>query len=108
MLKSPETLNDKRLEHEIEILGDLSKYVPKYIAESYGDRFSDKTLGVRKLEKAAQVISDIIAKLDLVNILTEDEMFKEIVLGTIKKYQIQRRKVINLKRVWSGERRYKK
>ena len=107
-LKLPEDVDNKRLEHEIEILGDLSKYVPKYIAESYGDRFSDKTLGIRKLEKAAQIISDIIAKLDLVNILTEDEAFKEIVLGIIKKYQIQRRKVINLKRVWSGERRHKK
>ena len=99
--------DNKQLETELDILRELSKYAPKYIAESYGDRYSDRKLGISKLEKAAQIISDIIAKLDLINILAGDREFKDAILKIIRNYQIQRRKVINLKRVWSGERRAK-
>jgi len=103
-LRLPESIGDKRLEDELNVLMDLSKDVPKYIAESYGDRYTDKTIGINKLEKSAQIISDIIAKLDLINILVDDAEFKDTVLKIIRDYQIQRRKTINLKRVWSGER----
>ena len=103
-LNPPEGAN-KSLNSELVILRDLSKYVPKYIAESYGDRYSDRALGISKLEKAAQVISDVITKLDLINMLTGDVNFKDIVLKLLSNYQIQRREVINLKRVWSGERK---
>lgn len=95
--------DNKQLQTELDILRELSKYVPKYIAESFGDRYSSRALGIQKLEKAAQIISDVIAKLDLINILAGDKDFKDIVLKIIRNYQIQRRKVINLKRVWSGE-----
>lgn len=103
-LQAPEGANSKKLEAELNILRELSKYVPKYIAESYGDRYSNRALGIGKLEKAAQIISDVIAKLDLINILTDNKCFKDALLKIIRNYQIQRRKVINLKRVWSGER----
>ena len=103
-LNPPEGAN-KSLNGELEILKELSKDVPKYIAESYGDRYTDRTLGISKLEKAAQIISDIISKLDLINMLTGDANFKDIALKMISNYQVQRRKVINLKRVWSGERK---
>ncbi|MBU3933841.1 MAG: hypothetical protein KKH11_04175 [Candidatus Omnitrophica bacterium] len=92
------------MEAELDILRELSKHVPENIAESFGDRYTDRILGINKLEKAAQIISDVITKLDLINILGDDKDFKEIILKIIRDYQIQRRKVINLKRVWSGER----
>ncbi len=59
-LNPPDGAHNKHLENELEVLRELSKYGPKYIAESYGDRYSDKTLGIKKLEKAAQIISEII------------------------------------------------
>ena len=83
-LKPPDGAHNKHLENELEVLKELSKYVPKYIAESYGDRYSDKTLGIKKLEKAAQIISHIILKLDLINVLTQNEAFKEDLLKTSK------------------------
>ena len=104
-LQIGEGKNSKQLQTELDILTSLSKYVPKYIAESYGDRYSDRALGIAKLEKAAQIISDVIAKLDLINILAEEKALKESILKLIRNYQLQRRKVINLKRVWSGERK---
>ena len=104
-LRLPESIDDKRIEDELNLLRDISKDVPKYIAESYGDRYTDKTIGINKLEKSAQIISDIIVKLDLINILIGDTEFKDAVLNIIRNYQIQRRKTINLKRVWSGERK---
>jgi len=104
VLKPPEGAS-KSLDSELNMLRELSKHVPECIAESYGDRYSDRTLGIGKLEKAAQIISDIITKLDLINMLIDDADFKDIVLKMISNYQIQRRKIINLKRVWSGERR---
>ena len=104
-MRLPESIDDKRIEDELNLLRDISKDVPKYIAESYGDRYTDKTIGINKLEKSAQIISDIIVKLDLINILIGDTEFKDAVLNIIRNYQIQRRKTINLKRVWSGERK---
>ena len=104
-LQASGSAKNKQLETELDILRELSKYVPKYIAESYGDRYSNRVLGIGKLEKAAQIMSDVIAKLDLINILAGEKEFKDLILKIIRNYQIQRRKVINLKRVWSGERR---
>jgi len=104
-LRSPKGANSKQLETELDILRELSKYVPKYIAESYGDRYSSRALGITKLEKAAQIVSDVIAKLDLINIIAGEKEFRDLILNIIRNYQIQRRKIINLKRVWSGERR---
>jgi len=104
-LQASGSTKNKQLETELDILRELSKYVPKYIAESYGDRYSNRALGIGKLEKAAQIMSDVIAKLDLINILAGEKEFKDLILKIIRNYQIQRRKVINLKRVWSGERR---
>jgi hypothetical protein len=104
-LKLPEAVENNTLEEEIKLLREISKHVPEHIAESYGDRYTDRPLGAAKLEKAAQVVSNIITKLDLVNVMSEDKEFKEKVLKIIRDYQIQRRKILNLKRVWSGERR---
>jgi hypothetical protein len=103
-LKLPEAVANNTLEEEIKLLREMSKHVPEHIAESYGDRYTDRPLGAAKLEKAAQIVSNIITKLDLVNLMSEDKEFKEKVLKIIRDYQIQRRKILNLKRVWSGER----
>ncbi|MFH0845887.1 MAG: hypothetical protein V1851_00605 [Patescibacteria group bacterium] len=55
-----------KLDNEIELLKDISKYVPKMIAESYGNRFDNFSIAERKLEKTAQVITSIISKIDFI------------------------------------------
>lgn len=60
-------------------------------------------MGIAKLEKAMQLISDTISKIDFLTVAVDDKNkeFKEILDGILKKYQIQRRKILNLKNAWS-------
>jgi len=98
--KIPKKFN---IEDEIKILKNLSKNVPRFIAESYGDKFSDRKLALYKLEKSMQYISGIVAKMDfLIAILDEDtfQKQKEDLLVLIKKYQTQKIKILNLKKAW--------
>lgn len=90
------------LEEEIKLLKNISKQVPRFIAESYGDKFNDKNIAFKKLEKAMQYISDIITKSDfIIAFIGEDQNeLKENFLGLVKKYQFQRIKILNLKRAW--------
>ena len=108
-----------KLDKEIELLKDISKYVPKMIAESYGNRFDNFSVAERKLEKTAQVITSIISKIDFiisiikktrenkkpeeVEILLEKEEIQELekrMNDLLKDYSILRNKVLNLKRAW--------
>jgi hypothetical protein len=93
----------KSLEKEFAILMEISKHIPKLVAESYGDKFSNFNMGIAKLEKAMQLISDTISKIDFLTVAVDDKNkeFKEILDGILKKYQIQRRKILNLKNAWS-------
>lgn len=90
----------KALAKEFDILKDLAKPVPKLIAESYGDKFSSFNLAVEKLEQAMRLISNIIAKLDFLIISLEEPEIKENLNKILKKYQIQRVKILNLERAW--------
>lgn len=90
----------KRLAEQLESLEDLSLSVPKLIAESYGDRYVDRSEAYKKLEDAMRNISRIIAGLDFAVGITTNNDIQKSLLGLIKKYQIQRRKVLNLKRAW--------
>ena len=59
------------LDKEIELLKDISKYIPKMIAESYGNRFDNFSVAERKLEKTAQVITSVISKIDFIISITK-------------------------------------
>lgn len=94
----------KRFVEEIEILYQLSKQVPRLIAESYGARFNNFNLAMQKLEKSMQTISIIITKIDFllasINKAGTSGGILETLSVLIKKYQKQRTKVLNLKRAW--------
>ncbi len=96
----PKIKNKKLLEEELEILRNISKQIPRLIAESYGDKFTNRNLAYQKLEEAAQQISQVIAKLDFLIAAVEHLETKQIFVKLISRYQTQRRKTLNLKRAW--------
>ena len=91
---------DKCLLGEFEILYSLAKMVPKLIAESYGDRFSDKKLAASKLEQTMRVIANIVAKIDFIVATLEGKEIKEVLNKLLARYQGQRVKINNLRRAW--------
>lgn len=65
---------DSGLSEELALLKNLSKHIPKMIAESYGNRFDRFAVAERKLEKTAEVISSVIAKIDFIlSVLKKEE-----------------------------------
>lgn len=101
----PKTIkNRKNLAEETKILYELSKNVPRLIAECYGDKFSNFNLAMQKMERAMQIISDIIAKIDFLTATLntgDGSREKSDELSEIlKKYQRQRTKILNLKNAW--------
>jgi len=101
ILEVKKNKKDKCLLDEFEILYSLSKMVPKLIAESYGDRFSSNELAFGKLEQAMRVIANIIAKIDFIVEVIEDNEVKGLLNRILAKYQKQRVKINNLRRAWS-------
>ena len=95
------TKKDKCLLNEFEILYSLSKFIPKLIAESYGDRFSSNELAFGKLEQAMRIIANIVTKIDFITATIEDNDIKEDLNKILAKYQKQRVKINNLRRAWS-------
>ncbi|MFH1245686.1 MAG: hypothetical protein V1662_04300 [Candidatus Omnitrophota bacterium] len=91
---------DAALQEEFGILNQIVKQAPKLIAESYGDKFSDFTGALAKLEKTAQIISNAVTKIDFLVLSVQDTGVKETLNALLKKYQTQRVKVLNLKRAW--------
>jgi len=90
----------KLMEGELELLRNLSKQVPRLIAEAYGDRFTSKQLAYQKLEQAMRTISQIITKLDFLLTSIVHQETKQILINFVRKYELQRRKTLNLKRAW--------
>ncbi len=98
------------LDEELKILKDLSKYIPKMIAESYGNRFDNFAVAERKLEKTAEIITAIISKLDFIilvlkgkekiSLAEEIKEFQEKMERLLKDYSTLRAKTLNLKRAW--------
>ncbi|MBM4402529.1 MAG: hypothetical protein FJ044_04775 [Candidatus Cloacimonetes bacterium] len=88
------------MEGELELLRNLSKQVPRLIAEAYGDRFTSKQLAYQKLEQAMRTISQIITKLDFLLTSIVHQETKQILINFVRKYELQRRKTLNLKRAW--------
>ena len=96
----PKIKNKKLLEQELEFLRNISKQIPRLIAESYGDKFTNRNLAYQKLEEAMQQISQVIAKLDFLIAAAEHQETQQIFVKLIRRYQTQRRKILNLKKAW--------
>ncbi|MCF7856583.1 hypothetical protein K9N08_03435 [Candidatus Gracilibacteria bacterium] len=96
----PKAKNRRNLTVEIDKLQTWTKQIPRLIAESYGDKFGNLSQSLGKLETAAQLISGIIAKIDFLLASLEHSDSKELLLQWLKKYQIQRVRILNLKRAW--------
>ncbi len=88
------------LESEIKTLKENSKLIPKLLVESYGDKFSSMNVADKKLELAAQIANMIIAKIDFLNAVAEDDKLRDKLSEILKKYQRVKMKTINLKRAW--------
>lgn len=91
---------NQSLKDEVDILKNISKHIPRLIAESYGEKFSNLNQACITLEKSAQTISLIISKIDFLNALIDDSEFKEKTGNILKKYQVTRLKILNLKKAW--------
>ena len=98
-IRSPK--KSKLIEDELAVLRTLAKMVPKLIAESYGDKFSNFGMGLAKMERVMAVISNIIAKIDFFIASFEKAETKDAFLKLLKKYQLQRTKILNLKNAWT-------
>ena len=80
----------------------ISEEIPKLITEGYGDKFDSKEVANEKMNKTLNLITDIITKIDLLREkFSEDKTSKEILDGFLTKYQMQRTKVLNLKKAWN-------
>lgn len=96
----PKLPQKKLMETELEFLRNLSKQVPRLIAESWGDRFTNRQLAYAKLEKAMQYVSQIITKIDFLIASINHQETTHNLAKLIRKYQVQKRKILNLKRAW--------
>jgi len=97
----PRTIkNRKSLEDDFKKLKELTKHIPRLIAESYGDKFTNLDLSSQKLEKSMQIISMVIAKTDFLIASVDSQEISETLNTSLKKYQIQRVKILNLKKAW--------
>jgi len=90
----------KKLNQEFELLYGLAKNIPRLIAESYGNKFDNYDLSQAKLEKVSEIISDIIVKIDFIIVSCEKTEVTVRLAEFLKKYQLQRRKILNLKNAW--------
>lgn len=96
----PNLINKKRLEEELQILHGISKQIPRLIAESYGNKFTNRLQAYDKLEEAMQYASQVIAKLDFLIAAIDHLDTKQTLVKMLQKYEVQRRKTLNLKRAW--------
>ncbi len=100
-LKLPEKYRKKPgLQEELLKLKELSRLVPRFIAEGHSKKFESLAAGLARLETAAETVNLIISKIDFLGAVVENNDFKQPLLEFIKKYQIQKRKILNLKRAW--------
>lgn len=96
----PKLLRRTRLDPELGHLRQLSKQIPRLLAESYGNRFTDRELAYDKLEKAMEIIGNVIAKTDFLTTSIDDYETKQSLLKLIPEYQRQKQKILNLKKAW--------
>ncbi len=101
-LKLPEKYRkSEKIKNEISILFDLSKNIPRMIAESHSRKFTNLSNALAQLEDAAQLINLIIAKIDFLSIVVDDQDFRGLLLAIVNKYPTNKIKILNLKKAWS-------
>lgn len=91
---------EEELTEEIKNLKQMSKIIPKLIVESYNDKFGNFGLADKKMEIACQSINLIVAKLDFLSALIENEEFRMSAFEILKKYQRVKIRIVNLKKAW--------
>lgn len=102
-LKLPEKYRKKeKLQSELGILCDLAKRAPLFIAEGHSRKFGNLLSGQNKLEQTAELINMIISKIDFLGVVVDDLEFKTALMELIKKYQVNKRRILNLKRAWGN------
>lgn len=101
-LKLPEKYRkSEKIKTELNILFDLSKNIPRLIAESHSQKFTDLPGASGKLEKAAQICNLIVSKIDFLSIVIDDAEFRGLLLAILNKYPTNKIKILNLKRAWN-------
>ena len=86
---------------EIGKLKEMSKQIPRLIVEAYGDKFTSLELSSKKMERAAYFVNMVVAKLDFLNALVDNERFRNDASDILKRYQRVKMRIINLKRAWN-------
>jgi hypothetical protein len=100
-LKLPEKYRKKKKAmDELTILYDLSKHIPRLVAEGNSKKFDNLQAGMMKLEKAAEISNLIVSKLDFLQAIIENEDFNEQMIDLLKRYERNKMRVLNLKRAW--------
>ncbi len=111
-LKLPERYRkSEKLKNEMDILYGLAKNIPRLIAESYSEKFTSLSAASGKLEKSAEIANLAVAKIDFLSIVIDDADMRGVFLDIVKKYQINKRKILNLKRAWNrvfGDQKFRK
>lgn len=101
-LKLPEKYRkSEKIKNELSILFDLSKNIPRIIAEAHSRKFTDLSGASTHLEDAAQLINLIIAKIDFLSVVVDDSEFRGSLLTIMNKYPANKRKILNLKKAWN-------
>ena len=94
-------LKDSVFEKDKEEIKPLAEKIPKLIAEAYGDKFDSKELAHKKLTEAVTLVTNAVTKIDLLRQrFAEDKVNKEILDALLTRYQIQKIKVLNLRKAW--------
>ncbi len=94
-------LNKESFAKDNEEIKSLSEKIPKLIAEAYGDKFDSKEIAHKKLTEAVTLITNAVTKIDLLRQrFAEEKSNKEILDSLLTGYQIQKIKVLNLRKAW--------
>lgn len=96
----------EELEAETKTLKENSKLITKLLVESYDDKFGKMASASKKLELAVQAANMIVAKLDFLTALIEEQKWRDELAEILKRYQRLKMRTLNLKRAW--ERVFKK
>jgi hypothetical protein len=100
-LKLPEKYRkNEKIKRELSLLCDISKNIPRFIAEGHSKKFENIGAGLLKLENAAEITNLVITKIDFLCVVVDDEKFRKPLLDFVKRYQINKRKILNLKKSW--------
>ncbi len=94
-------LNKESFQKDNEEVKSIAEKIPKLIAEAYGDKFDSKEIAHKKLTEAVTLMTNAVTKIDLFRERFNDNKGeKEILDNLLARYQIQKIKVLNLRKAW--------